>query len=380
MQRGIFIGILATATFGCSPAGTHSTTDSGPNPGEDAAGNGTGGTGGTSGASGTGGSSGGGSGGRSGGGTGGMFSADGPSCGVKTFGLTKIPPDLLIVQDKSGSMDALPDGTTCRRATQATCMPMTKWPQITTAITQVVMQTESAIRWGLKFFPEDATCGVNAGAVVPVANMNAAAITMAIAAQAPSGGTPTRDAITSAGAYLSTLADPNPKYILLATDGEPNCGAVNIFGSQDDDSMAAIQAVKDVAAMGIPVFVVGIGTVTGSEATLTAMAIAGGQPQTAAPRYYPVASTAELVTVLGTIGGMVGSCSFGLGTKPPNPDNVTVAADGIVVPRDPTHANGWDYGTGGTSIQLFGKPCDDARAGKLKDVKAVFGCPEPIVP
>jgi len=379
MQRGILVGLLAAATFGCSPAGTHSTTDAGPNAGDDAGPHPGGGTGGTGGASGTGGSSGGGSGGRSGGGTGGTFSTDGPSCGVKTFGLSKIPPDLLIVQDKSGSMASLPDGTTCRLSMQATCLPMTKWPQMTTAINQVVMQTESSIRWGLKFFADDSQCGVNPGATVPIADMNAAAIATAIAAQAPSGSTPTREAITSAGAYLSTLADPNPKFILLATDGQPNCSTQAVFGSQGDDSPAAIQAVKDVAAMGIPVFVVGIGTVTDAQTTLTAMAIAGGQPQAADPRYYPVASTAELVTVLGTIGGMVGSCSFGLGTKPPNPDNVTVAADGTVVPRDPSHANGWDYGTGGTSIQLFGKTCDDARAGKLKDVKAVFGCPEPIV-
>ena len=37
-------------------------------------------------------------------------------------------------------------------------------------------------------------------------------------------------------------------------------------------------------------------------------------------------------------------------------------------------------GTGKTSVQLFGKYCDDAKAGNLKDVQATFGCPGKIIP
>ena len=61
-------------------------------------------TGGSSGA-GTGGSSGAGTGGSSGAGTGG---SGGNNCGVETFQLQRQPPDVLIVQDKSGSMNDPP--------------------------------------------------------------------------------------------------------------------------------------------------------------------------------------------------------------------------------------------------------------------------------
>jgi len=32
-----------------------------------------------------------------------------------------------------------------------------------------------------------------------------------------------------------------------------------------------------------------------------------------------------------------------------------------------------------TSVQLFGKWCDDAKAGGLKDVQALFGCSGVII-
>src|ERR1700733_14553507 len=105
----------------------------------------------------------------------------GPTCGTKTFGLQKVPPDLLIVQDRSGSMDDLPDGTACGGARpNPMCDTMAKWTQVTAAIDQVVTQTQTTIRWGLKFFPDsrgaDQQCGVNAAPTVPIADMNAMTI------------------------------------------------------------------------------------------------------------------------------------------------------------------------------------------------------------
>jgi hypothetical protein len=250
---------------------------------------------------------------------------------------------------------------------------------MTAAINQVVMSTENAIRWGIEFFPADDSCAVETMPSAPIAPMNAAGIMMAVAATEPSGGTPTRAAINAASLYAATLPDSNPKYILVATDGFPNC----MEGANDDstpDAPGTIQAVTDSTARGIPVFVVGIGMIPQATATLTAMAVAGGEPQPADPRFYPVSSTADLVSVLGKIGGMIGSCSFALGTPPPDPNNIGVVADGAKVPQDLTHTDGWDYGTGQMSLQLFGHWCDDAKAGTLKDVEAVFGCPGIVIP
>jgi hypothetical protein len=313
----------------------------------------------------------------------GEFGSGGPTvdanCGLTAYGLDKVPADLLIVLDRSGSMneklmDALGNPN-----------PNSKWTDMTAAITQVVMQTSMSIRWGLKFFPDvgGAQCGVNAGAVVPIGDNSSPAIATAIAdplAIPADGRTPTRLGMISAGAYLKALADPNPKYILLATDGSPNCDPAQAV-TATSDAPGAVQAVKDVAALGIPTFVVGIAT-TASDAdmTLNDMAVAGGEPRAAAPKYYPVSSKDDLVAALGKIGGQISSCSFGLVAAPPDVNNVVVEADGNRVPKDPTHMNGWDYGTGMRSIQLYGTYCDQAKAGTVKNVRAIFGCPGIVIP
>ncbi|MEA2700702.1 MAG: hypothetical protein QOI66_4973 [Myxococcales bacterium] len=316
-------------------------------------------------------------GGNGGPGVGGNNGTIAATCGVKTFGLDKVTPDLLVVLDKSGSMGETPDGQLCLTLTGINCGPTSKWPQMTAAINQVVGQTDGSIRWGLKLFPEDFICGISTNIAVPVADQTSGAIRNVIAAVLPNGGTPTRGALAGASLYLSSLNDGHPKYILLATDGEPNCG---VSGDQNaSDAAAAVSAVRDSVALGIPVFVVGIGNVVDAQATLAAMAVAGGRPQAKTPSYYPVSNTADLVSVLGTIGGLIDSCSFNLGSVPPDPSNVAVTADGTKVPADPTHRNGWDYAAGQTAVQLYGSWCDASRAGQVKDIKATYGCPGIIV-
>jgi hypothetical protein len=304
---------------------------------------------------------------------------DGANCGATQYGLQNVPPDLLIILDKSGSMADQADGTGCDRVP----MCQTKWASMTAAIDEVVTQTDTTIRWGLKYFADGKNgCAVNAGAAVPIAANNGPLITRSIMMTAPGPSTPTRLAVSSGAAYLQTVADTNPKFILLATDGLPNC-APGQRDTEADDSTGAIAAVTAAAAAGFPVFVVGVGNVAMAQSTLNMMAVAGGRPQAGATSYYPVSSTADLVTVLGTIGGQITSCTFSLGKAPPDPTNIGVYADGDVtkkIPQDPTHTNGWDYGAGMTSIELFGAACDNVKSKVTKTVQAIFGCPGIRVP
>jgi hypothetical protein len=304
---------------------------------------------------------------------------DGQNCGLQQYGLQNVPPDLLIVEDKSGSMGNDENDTKCP-GMGAACM--TKWADVTGAINMVVAQTETTIRWGLKYFANDNGCGVNAGAAIPIAPNNAMAIAASIAATNPGGSTPTAAAVMSGAAYLQTVADPNPKFILLATDGEPNCAGGKGGAS---DQAGAVAAVTAAAAAGFPVFVVGVGNVATAQATLDMLAVAGGRAQAGMPKYYPVASSADLVTVLKTIGGMIASCSFGLGSVPPDPTNVGVYANGdtsMKIPKDVTHANGWDYGAGMKSIVLYGAACDAVKAmpPTTKTIQAIYGCPGVVIP
>jgi hypothetical protein len=311
----------------------------------------------------------------------GEFGSGGPTpdanCGLRTFGLDKLPPDLLIVLDRSGSM--------VNKATGGSCdlpgaMCGSRWVEMTKAINQVVAATQTSIRWGLKFFTNIPACEITDGATVDIGANTAPAIATAIMNMTTGGQTPTRGAMVSAGAYLKALTDPNPKFVMLATDGEPNCMVGNpMLPFPDTD--AAIGSIKAVADLGFPVYVIGVAT-SGDvlDMTLRQMAKAGGRPRTADPEYYPVSSSSDLVAALAQIGGQIASCTFALGSQPPDPMNVAVNADGARVPQDLTHMNGWDYGPGMMSIQLYGSWCDKAKANLVKDVQAIFGCPGIVIP
>jgi hypothetical protein len=300
--------------------------------------------------------------------------ADGANCGLNQFGLQNVPPDLLIILDKSGSMaDDEMDNACGRQA----AMCVSKWTDMTTGINMVVSQTDTTIRWGLKYFSTDGNCGVTPGAAVPIGPGNAMAIATSIAGTNPAGNTPTAAAVTSGATYLMSLTDANPKFILLATDGEPNCGAMTRRTS-DSDAAGAEAAVMMSAAAGIPVFVVGVGNVDTATMTLDQLAVNGGRPQATEPKYFPVTNTADLVSVLTQIGGMITSCTFSLGKAPPDPTNIAVYADGARLTQSMT--NGWEYGAGMTSIELFGAACDNVKSKATKNVQAVFGCPGMIIP
>ena len=299
------------------------------------------------------------------------------NCGSLSRNAEMVPPDILILQDKSGSMNDNPDDTMCTGG----CGANSKWSQVTAALNMVVGQTDTMVNWGLKFFAtSNSGCTVSTTAEVPVAANNANAIMTAISRAAPGSSTPTRTAEANAVTYLKTLTDTNPKFILLATDGLPNCmpGATGMTGQTADDSAGAEQAVADALTAGFPTFVVGIGNTMG-DATLNQMAINGGRPQMgAATSFYQVADTASLVTALQTIVTSVASCTFALGT-PPNSmtsnNAIDVFGDGTLIPPDTTNMNGWNYvGTNNSQIQIYGPTCDAIMAGTVQTVSITYRC------
>src|SRR6185295_8595372 len=131
-----------------------------------------------------------------------------------------------------------------------------KWTDMKNALTSTVTATQATINWGLKLFPTDDACGVSDGVAAPVAPSNAAAVNKVIADNRPGGRTPTRFAIEGGGRYLMGLTTPNPRFVVLATDGLPNCGSGDAGDGADDEP--TISAVASLAAAGIPVFVIGV--------------------------------------------------------------------------------------------------------------------------
>ncbi len=302
------------------------------------------------------------------------LSVDGNTCGITTAPLTRVPPEILLVLDRSPSMiEEMADGPACQTRTCGT-----RWAEVTAALAPALDKTQSGINWGLKTYPDDAGCLVNDGATVDVAPNNAGTITQTYEGNPPvthQGYTPTRDALLKAAAHLQARPTSNPKSILLATDGQPNCASNNEPGRVAPD--AAVQAVADVAAMGIPVYVVGVATsATQANSTLNKMAINGGRPRNGDTKYYAVDTAEDLTAAMDAIAAVAVSCTFSLPKVPPVPENVAVEIDGQRVPRDASHAAGWDYGPGMTSVDFYGDVCERIRTGTSGNVTILFGCPE----
>src|SRR5262249_6222579 len=134
----------------CGPTGQSGSGNSGGSGGSSSGGVGgnySGGSGGSTGSGGTGGSG------------GGIDNTpDAMNCGGQTFMLQRLAPDLLIVQDQSGSMMDPPSSGGA-----------SKWAQMTGALNMsLAMSQAQQARWGIVFFPNDGLCGTAATPDVPV--------------------------------------------------------------------------------------------------------------------------------------------------------------------------------------------------------------------
>jgi len=301
----------------------------------------------------------------------------GPQCGRQDFNVAPKPVDILLVLDRSASMEDDPAGGSTTPS---------KWDILVPALEQSITATNATISWGLKVLPEGekagscTTASFPAHIAVPIAASDATVMNQAISALTDHGdGTPTGDAINNAVMYLDTLQDGHAKYLLLATDGDPSCP------SGDAADTFALQAVTDAATAGYHTFVIGVASKASSVKTLNGLAVAGLEPRTdpdpTAPKFYLAGTQADLVAALQGITGAAASCVLPLSSAPPNPDHVGVNIDDTVIMKDPTDMNGWDYtGTDMMTIELFGAACDALKSSSVMSVKVIFGCKnDPVI-
>jgi hypothetical protein len=322
-----------------------------------------------------------------GGGSGGDvgFGMDAANCGQTNVSVMPLPPDILIVQDRSLSMTDDSNDQPCAGGTAAgdgNCGANSKWAQVTAALNMVVGQTQNTVNWGLIFLGDEATvCGA---ATTPVVGITPGASAQLIQA-AFNGvqftgmiGTPTTAVMNNAVQYLQGLTDPNPKYLLLATDGEPNCAAGNVNMT---DAVGAESAVAGANTAGFPTFVVGIATATDAAATdaLNMAAVNGGEAQTgAATQYYSVTDTAGLETVLAQIVGKTVSCTIPLTGVSGDLDKVAVSAkdaSGNTIEIMEDAVNGWSYtDPTKTAIILNGEACSNLKSVTYTGFQFIYTC------
>jgi hypothetical protein len=373
--------VAAAAGGGCTAAGTNHPSEVGAagttGTGSGGSPAGTAGTGAPAGSAGTNGAA----------GTVGAGGGGGRTCGLQMFSLERKPAEVLLLLDRSASMQDPPDSTTTTP----------KWDLVLAAVKQVVMDTNMAVSWGLKVFPEGTGDACVAGSVtskidVPIAPDNATNVINAIDATTDAGnGTPTGDAENAAVAYLQTLTDSNPKYVLLATDGEPSCAAIPTSESTSNARPYAVTAVTNAATAGFDTFVVGVATTKSSDtSTLNMLADAGkvpvDDPRPLANHFYLGSTQAQLTTALQVITGQVSSCVFPLNPPPPvlndpNKLGVYFTSSDMKIPYDASMTNGWAYtDTNDTAVKVYGMWCDMIENAGDNMVKIIYGCPTIDVP
>jgi hypothetical protein len=299
------------------------------------------------------------------------------NCGVSVNNLSQQPADLLIVLDRSTSMtwDMSRDNRECAPS-DATCQQ--RWSTLTRTLDQVVTKSSAKVHWGLKLFAtpsstgtideQSSSCAVSPGIDVAIGPDNTSFIRSIIQATQPLGYTPTLPAVKYATQHLAALADSHRHYILLATDGEPNCDGASETTSAATQVNHVVDEIELAVEAGIKVYVVGLGPSTNLR-NLDKFAVAGGTVH-----YYPATSADELSSALVTIVGQIASCEYELADAPPDPNNLGVYLDKQIVPRDAS--NGWTLGPTKRSVLFAGTYCEGIKAERYTQVQVYFGCPD----
>ncbi len=328
-------------------------------------------------------------------------------CGNALIPIVDERPNLYFVVDHSGSMNLKLDGQTLAEATHS-------------AIFDLLSVIGPHVRYGAAVFPNPTVGECAAGAEVfklrpgdpptetgePGPSLRG--LRSALKSAPVTGGTP----VSSTFQLLnSTLGKLNRRtYVILATDGGPNCnperacgadgcqlniegaslgdqkcaGSVNCcdpsfgLGAQlscldDDPSISAVAALR---AKGIDTFVIGMRGSERYQGTLNSLAVAGGRSRATNPRYYPADTPSALSDALIEIGLAVAiSCDITLDEAPPDKKLVNLYFDSTLVPSDAV--DGWVW-IDATHLRLVGAECAKLQRGEVAQVQIVSGCPTEV--
>lgn len=321
---------------------------------------------------------------------------DGGVCDCIDQPLLGVPPTLYFVLDRSGSMS-----------------DNNKWQSVRRALLDLVISLGPRAQFGAAVFPnpnslDSCAPGIEvfaplrgdspAGTLGPVGNAFLRSFKDILAA----GGTPTAATLQALLPRVTSL--PGVVYVILATDGGPNCNAAaqcdagectfNIeaypgcpaggppnccgpgsAGSAEDclDGDPTTQTVGALADAGIPVYVMGIPGSAPYANLLDELAQAGGTARSVEPLYYAVGSADQgaLEQALSAIAATVtGTCTLTLNSAP-NPTLVNVFFDEQPIVQ--SGADGWTLD--GSVVTVLGASCQAILTGSVLDVRVVVGCP-----
>jgi hypothetical protein len=299
-----------------------------------------------------------------GGGGSGNFQGDG--CINLTVGFEGKTPTVMLLVDQSGSMSgAFPTNQN----------QTTRWTVLRSALMDLqagaVKQLESTVRMGLVMYTSNhgnagGTCPVLTNVGINLANYTA--MNNVYQMSRPAGDTPTGESIAAVAAMLAN--EPDPKYILLVTDGLPDtCAdpdAGNSTARQNAANDATVRAAQAARAQGIGLFIMGVSSDI-APAHLQTMANAGAgldpatQPPNAAKYYVASDNQADLASQLSGIIGSTRTCVFHLqgtvDTAHANEGIVTLGGSSLV-DNDP---NGFRLNNA-SELEILGTACEKIKS------------------
>jgi hypothetical protein len=339
--------------------------------------------------------------------------AGAPSCIDVDVDFTPQTPTVLLLIDRSGSMNADNFGAAVKQAvsdgtyTLGDCPEHNDWrwnvvrDVLMNPTKGIVKPLEERVRFGLSLYtskhgqvneasPEevDATkmCPVLIDVPIALDNHQAILDEFKCGDIQSENDTPTGESLLAAAATLRAFKEPGPKVIVLATDGEPdNCECPDFGGNVPAKckvaGMAAMVKAQVVAtaeqihADDITIHVINVSTP--SEASLqqhlTEVADAGGG------NVYPGFSPGALSSAFDEIIDGVRSCAIDLSGEIADgkESTGTVTLDGQPLELD--DPNGWQVNTP-SQIELLGDACETIKRGD-HDLAIKFPCEsfEPVV-
>jgi hypothetical protein len=333
-------------------------------------------------------------------------------CGVTSVEATFSAANVLLVIDKSSSMADQPEG-----------FELKKWDALKAALAPALDAVREEMSFGLLLYPFsqqseipldcfEGCCQVPQGSAaievgIAPGTDNASKVMAALDAAAPGGGTPTAAALDAALAYFTTGDGKDLKgdrFVLLATDGGPNCGEGSTSCTADHctpnldglcpadqgnccrgegsyclDDAAVLQKIRALADASVPTFVIGIPGTESYAEYLEAFATAGGVPNPKQhPAYYAVSARGGVEGLTRTFRDitthLVRSCEVDLGTGAPDQRLVNVAVDCDIVPSQA--GAGWDIADDApTTLVLAGDTCNRVKREGARRIDVVYGCP-----
>jgi hypothetical protein len=281
---------------------------------------------------------------------------DAGNCGAMEFALTRVAPNVMLVADRSGSMNqAIASGSAT-----------SKWTDLKNAVSTLVTNYDAQMRLGAAIFNSDGDCKAD-NVDVPLASMAGATVMTKLNANGPAGNTPTALALDTVIAKGLLNDKTRANYVVLATDGVPNCSDVDVK-KRIDNLYAATPSVKT--------FVIGIGDVNNTNPTLlNQWADAGHTARVGATHYYQTNSPADLKAAFDAIVGGIVSCDFKMMQNAPDPSLIRVTENGVVVSPSPT--SGYTYDASTNTVTLHGAACDMLKSNAATKVGVLYGCPGP---